>query len=275
VTGGTSGKIKLWQTRTGFCYATFTQHTASINAIQYIASSNAIVSASSDGTVRAYDLFRYRNFRTMTTPSPCRLISLAVDSGGEVVAAGSFDPPEIYLWSLRTGKLVDVLSGHEAPVSTLQFSPTEPLLASGSWDHTVRLWEPYKNTASLESYDCTKEVLALSFHPNGEQLCVSTLSGSLSFWNIKTGSQQSAISGQKDIAGGRLSTSAQSAISSSSGKSFTSVTYSADGRCVLAGGRSKYVCLYEVSQGLLLRKWQLSHNRSLDGMFSLSFSLSL
>ena len=47
----------------------------------------------------------------MTTPQPCRLISIAVDSGGEVVAAGSFDPPEIYLWSLRTGKLVDVLSG--------------------------------------------------------------------------------------------------------------------------------------------------------------------
>ena len=139
VTGGTSGKIKLWQTRTGFCYCTFSQHNASINALQYIASSNCVVSASSDGTVRAFDLFRYRNFRTyfvrgfseidtatlcpwtdtydtiktgtMTTPQPCRLISIAVDSGGEVVAAGSFDPPEIYLWSLRTGKLVDVLSG--------------------------------------------------------------------------------------------------------------------------------------------------------------------
>ena len=64
VTGGTSGKIKLWQTRTGFCYCTFSQHNASINALQYIASSNCVVSASSDGTVRAFDLFRYRNFRT-------------------------------------------------------------------------------------------------------------------------------------------------------------------------------------------------------------------
>ena len=50
VTGGTSGKIKLWQTRTGFCYCTFSQHTSSINALQYIASSNCVLSASSDGT---------------------------------------------------------------------------------------------------------------------------------------------------------------------------------------------------------------------------------
>ena len=116
-------------------------------------------------------------------------------------------------------------------MSCLQFSPTEPLLASGSWDHTVRLWEPYKNTASLESYDCSKEVLALSFHPDGNQLCVSTLSGSLSFWNIKTGSESKTISGRKDITGGRLATSAQGAVKSSQGKSFTSVTYSADGTC--------------------------------------------
>lgn len=29
---------------------------------------------------------------------------------------------------------------------------------------------------------------------------------------------------------------------------FTSLSYSADGKCVLAGGRSKRVCLYHVSQ---------------------------
>lgn len=29
---------------------------------------------------------------------------------------------------------------------------------------------------------------------------------------------------------------------------FTSLSYSADGKCVVAGGRSKRVCLYHVSQ---------------------------
>ena len=47
---------------------------------------------------------------------------------------------------------------------------------------------------------------------------------------------------------------------------FTSVCFSADGSCVIAGGNSKYVCIYEVSHQILLRKFQLSHNRSLDGV---------
>lgn len=266
VTGGEDGKVKLWRASTGFCFTTFGQHTAPVKALAYVQSSNAIISASLDGTVRAFDLFRYRNFRTMTTPTPVQFLSVAVDTGGEVVAAGAMEPPEIYVWSLQTGRLIDVLSGHDGPVSCLSFSPRAPVLASASWDKTVRLWEPYKNTAALETLKQEREVLALAWRPDGQQLCVSTLKGELAVWDTKLGNQISAIEGRSDVTGGRLSTSRRSAVKSAAGKSFTSVCYSADGQCVLAGGRSKYVCLYEVSQGLLLRKWQLSHNRSLDGV---------
>lgn len=57
-----------------------------------------------------------------------------------------------------------------------------------------------------------------------------------------------------------------SAQNAARGKCFTSVTYSADGSFILAGGRSKYVCIYEVAGGTLVKKFQLSHNRSLEGI---------
>ena len=41
--------------------------------------------------------------------------------------------------------------------------------------------------------------------------------------------------------------------------------YTADGECVLAGGRSKYVCIYAIESQLLLKRFQLSHNRSVAG----------
>lgn len=44
-----------------------------------------------DGTVRAYDLVRYRNFRTLTTPQPQQFLSLGVDPGGEIACAGTLD----------------------------------------------------------------------------------------------------------------------------------------------------------------------------------------
>ena len=48
-------------------------------------------------------------------------------------------------------------------------------------------------------------------------------------------------------------------------KAFTAVKYSADGTCVLAGGNSKYICLYDVQSGALLKKFTVSVNLSLDG----------
>ena len=51
-----------------------------------------------------------------------------------------------------------------------------------------------------------------------------------------------------------------------SSRYFTSVCFSADGACVLAGGNSKFVCIYEVSHQILLKKFQVSHNRTLDGV---------
>lgn len=47
---------------------------------------------------------------------------------------------------------------------------------------------------------------------------------------------------------------------------FTSLCYTADGQCVLAGGRSKFVCIYNVTHQMLLKKFQISRNRSFDGM---------
>ena len=52
---------------------------------------------------------RYRNFRTFTSPKPAQFSCLAVDPSGDLVAAGSQDSFDIYLWSVQTGKLLEVL----------------------------------------------------------------------------------------------------------------------------------------------------------------------
>lgn len=38
---------------------------------------------------------RYKNFRTLVTPQPAQLTSLALDGSGEVVVAGAMDPFEV------------------------------------------------------------------------------------------------------------------------------------------------------------------------------------
>ncbi|KAF9971759.1 hypothetical protein BGZ73_005212 [Actinomortierella ambigua] len=265
VTGGDDGKVKVWNTVSGFCFVTFAEHTSRVAAVEFAKNGQVVFSASFDGTVRAYDLVRYRNFRTFTSPTPVQFSTLAVDPSGEIVCAGAQNTFEIYVWSVQTGKLLDILSGHGAPVSGLAFSPTAQFLASSSWDKTIRTWDVFGRGKTVETYTHTSEVLALAFRPDGKELCGSTLDGQLSFWNVDDALQTGVIDGRRDISGGRKATDKISAENNSSGKHFNSLCYTADGTCIIGGGNSKYVCIYDIKATILVKKWQISKNLSFDG----------
>ena len=76
-------QVKLWTVASGACYVTLAEHAAPVTGVAFLPSASALVSASLDGTLRAWDLVRYRCFRTMTTPAPVQFASLAVDPSGE------------------------------------------------------------------------------------------------------------------------------------------------------------------------------------------------
>ncbi|XP_024525039.1 periodic tryptophan protein 2 [Selaginella moellendorffii] len=265
-TGADDNKVKLWNAASGFCFVTFAEHTNAVTAVLFLAGSNAVLSASLDGTVRAWDLMRYRNFRTFTTPAPTQFVSLAADQSGEIICAGTLDTFQIYVWSMKTARLVDVLSGHEGPVHGLAFSPTDEFLASSSWDKTVRLWDVFEGKGGVETFTHTHDVLTVVYRPDGKQLACSTLDGQIHFWDPIDGLLMGTIEGRRDVAGGRLMSDRRTAANSSSGKCFTTMSYSADGSLLLAGGTSKYICMYDVADQVLLRRFQISHNYSLDGV---------
>lgn len=265
-TGGDDGKVKVWNTNSGLCFVTFTEHSSGVTEVAFTSSGFVVVSASLDGTVRAFDLHRYRNFRTMTSPRPAQFSSLAVDGSGELVCAGSQDSFEIFLWSMQTGRLLEVLSGHEGPVSNLCFSPVQSVLASVSWDKTVRLWDMLDSWQTKETLQLTSDGLAVTYHPNGMELAVASLDGEITFWNPQTGRQTGSITGRHDLQMGRKESEKITAKQSAKGKSFTTLCYSADGESILTGGKSKFVCIYNIKEHLLMKKFEISCNLSLDAM---------
>ncbi|VFQ66872.1 unnamed protein product [Cuscuta campestris] len=265
-TGADDNKIKVWTVSSGFCFVTFSEHTNAVTALHFMPNNHCLLSASLDGTVRAWNLFRYRNFRTFTAPTSKQFVSLASDQSGEVICAGTLDSFEIYVWSMKTGRLLEVLSGHEGPVHGLIFSPINGVLASSSWDKTVRLWDVFKGKEAVETFPHTHDVLTVVYRPDGKQLACSTLDGQICFWDPIEGVLIYTIEGRRDIAGGRLMTDRRSAANSTSGKFFTTLCYSADGSYILAGGNSKYICMYDVADQVLLRRFQITLNLSLDGV---------
>jgi periodic tryptophan protein 2 len=269
-TGGDDGKLKLWNVSSGFCIATLSEHSAPITAIEFAKKGKVLFSASMDGTVRAWDLVRYRNFRTLTSPRPVQFGCLAIEGSGEIVCAGSGgggDTFDIYMWSVQSGKLLDTLSGHSGPVSSLAFSPTgSGTLASTSWDKTVKIWECFKGTSAVDTLHLNSDGLAVTYRHDGAEICVASLDGQLSFFDPREGSKQNGVlECRRDIAPGRRIDDKVSAKANAGGSCFNTVTYSADGTCVLAGGNSNWVCLYDIGEKVLLKRWQLSLDLSLDG----------
>ncbi|KAL2002671.1 hypothetical protein VTN02DRAFT_6206 [Thermoascus thermophilus] len=265
ITTADDGKIKVWDVKSGFCIVTFTEHTGGVTACEFSKRGNVLFTSSLDGSVRAWDLIRYRNFRTFTAPSRQSFSSLAVDPSGEVVCAGSLDSFDIHVWSVQTGQLLDQLTGHEGPVSSLAFAADGSHLVSGSWDRTVRLWSIFGRTQTSEPLQLTSDVLSVAFRPDGKQIAASSLDGQLTFWSVSTAIQEGGIDGRRDVSGGRKITDRRTAANVTGTKSFNKITYSADGSCILGGGNSKYICLYDVGTGSLLKKFTVSVNTSLDG----------
>ncbi|CCU83064.1 periodic tryptophan protein-like protein [Blumeria hordei DH14] len=265
ITAADDGKVKIWDVKTGFCIVTFTEHSSGVTACELAKKGSVLFTSSLDGSIRAWDLVRYRNFRTFTAPTRLPFSCLAVDPSGEVVCAGSIESFDIHIWSVQNGQLLDRLAGHEGPVSSLKFSPNGGLVVSGSWDHTVRLWSVFDRTQSSEPLQLQSDVLDIAFRPDSKQIAVSTLDGQLTFWSVSEAQQQSGIDGRRDVSGGRKITDRRTAANASGTKSYNTITYSSDGTCVLAGGNSKYICLYSVDSLVLLKKFTVSVNLSLSG----------
>ena len=176
--------MKCWTTKNCLCFSTFNDHEGSITDIKFLPKKgNAILTSSIDGTVRAFDLVRYKNFRVLYPNKPTQFTCLAIEESGDIVCAGSNDPYNIFIWSLKTGQLIDTLSGHTGPISCLNFVSSSGTLSSSSWDQTVRTWDLMGKNGMIESFQHGSEVLQTVFHPNSNDVITTTNGGSIYVWD--------------------------------------------------------------------------------------------
>ncbi|CAK9436041.1 uncharacterized protein LODBEIA_P06020 [Lodderomyces beijingensis] len=265
VTGSDDGKIKIWDVASGFCLMTFTEHTSAVTQVQFAKRGQVLFSSSLDGTIRAFDLIRFRNFKTFTATSRIQFNCLAVDPSGEIIVGGSQDTFEIYVWSVQTGQLLDSLTGHEGPISCLAFGQENSMLASASWDKTVRVWNIFSRSQTVEPIEISSDVLCLTMRPDCKELAVSTLDGHITVFDIEDARQVHLIDARKDIISGRFLEDKFVSQNSNRGKYFDTIAYSFDGSTLLAGGYNNSICMYDIDNEVLLKRFIVSENMSIDG----------
>ena len=78
------------------------------------------------------------------------------------------------------------LDGHGKKISSLAFSPNAHIIASGSYDNSVRLWFPGSSTKTRIIKGHTAPVRSVDFLRDGRSLLTAGDDKSVKLWDVET-----------------------------------------------------------------------------------------
>ena len=118
------------------------------------------------------------------------LSNMAVIPDGGIIGIAASNL--IHLGDLHTGALHTTLT-YDALIHSIAFSPNRSMLASGSADGTVQLWNPDTETLQATLQGHTSNVLSVAFSPDGALLASGSADGLVQLWNPDTETLQATL----------------------------------------------------------------------------------
>ncbi|KDO79054.1 hypothetical protein CISIN_1g008467mg [Citrus sinensis] len=117
------------------------------------------------------------------------------DPTGSLLASCS-DDVTAKIWNMKQDKYVHDLREHSKEIYTIRWSPTgsgtnnpnqQLILASASFDSTVKLWDVELGKLLYSLNGHREPVYSLAFSPTGEYLASGSLDKSMHIWSLKEG----------------------------------------------------------------------------------------
>jgi len=182
-------------------------HEGGVRGVAFAADAKHVVSGGADKTVKVWDVAGLVAVRTITTPAAVNAVAIVSD--GTVVASAGEDNV-VRVWSKEAPVEKDVkegeapaeaeqplkeLKGHAARVTSLAVFSNQPeLLASGSADKTVRIWNINTGT-QVRAITHGGEVTDIAVNLTGDKLASVSNDKTAKLWNVADGKAIASMSG--------------------------------------------------------------------------------
>jgi len=92
-------------------------------------------------------------------------------------------------------KAPQTLAGHSRAVGSVAFSPDGSMLASGSWETTIELWDVRTGGVLRTLAGDQRIVRSIAFSPDGNTIASGSSDKIVRLWDVRTGTELCALAG--------------------------------------------------------------------------------
>ncbi len=168
------------------------RHDRPVQAVAITPDGRIAASADLDGTLLVWDLEQQQLLDEIPRAHGAAISCVLFDHSGTLLISGGGGNPAIRYWPLEPGQDVPGKApGHSSPVMSLALHATDQIIASGSQQGKIRVWQLDRPQRRLELAELGGPVHALGFDPADATRLVSATGaqGSVRIWSVALGGE--------------------------------------------------------------------------------------